>query len=109
MEEVKMLRQILDNLLAYSLSQEYVMVQFRGLKTGSPAFNKNIKLQQDLKLQFKHVDDSLFAMSLRNPKIAEDITKIGMYITILTNLDQFSRCANTRISTSSMLFHPLIS
>jgi hypothetical protein len=25
----KMLRQILDNLLAYSLSQEYVMVQFR--------------------------------------------------------------------------------
>jgi hypothetical protein len=34
-EDVKMLRQILDNLLAYSLSQEYVMVQFRGLKTGS--------------------------------------------------------------------------
>jgi hypothetical protein len=28
-EDVKMLRQILDNLLAYSLSQEYVMVQFR--------------------------------------------------------------------------------
>jgi hypothetical protein len=74
-EDVKMLRQILDNLLAFSLSQEYVMVQFRGLKNGSPAFNKNIKLQQDLKLQFKHVDDSLFAMSLRNSKIAEDITK----------------------------------
>ncbi|WP_029596686.1 glutamyl-tRNA synthetase [Flavobacterium sp. ACAM 123] len=74
-EDVKMLRQILDNLLAFSLSQEYVMMQFRDLKRGSPAFNKNIKLQQDLKLQFKHVDDSLFAMSLRNPKIAEDITK----------------------------------
>jgi hypothetical protein len=74
-EDVKMLRQILDNLLAFSLSQEYVMMQFKDLKRGSPAFNKNIKLQQDLKLQFKHVDDSLFAMSLRNPKIAEDITK----------------------------------
>lgn len=74
-EDVKMLRQILDNLLAFSLSQEYVMEQFRDLKRGSPAFNKNIKLQQDLKLQFKHVDDSLFALSLRNPKIAEDITK----------------------------------
>jgi hypothetical protein len=36
----KMLRQILDNLLAYSLSQEYVMVQFRGLKTG---FRRSIK------------------------------------------------------------------
>lgn len=74
-EDVKMLRQILDNLLAFSLSQEYVMVQFSDLKKGSPAFNKYIKQQQDLKQQFKHVDDSLFAISLRNPKIAEDITK----------------------------------
>lgn len=74
-EDVKMLRQILDNLLAYSFSQEAVMGQFRGLKRGSPSFNKNLKTQQDLKQQFKHVDDSLFAMSLRNPKIAEDITR----------------------------------
>ncbi len=74
-EDVAMLRQILDNLLAYSFSQEDVMKQFKGLKRGSPSFNKNLKIQQDLKQQFKHVDDSLFAMSLRNPKIAEDVTK----------------------------------
>ena len=74
-EDVKMLRQILDNLLAFSFSQEDLMGQFKSLKRGSPSFNKNLKLQQDLKLQFKHVDDSLFAMSLRNPKIAEDVTK----------------------------------
>jgi hypothetical protein len=42
MEDVKMLRQVLDNLLAF-LSQEYAMVQFKDLKRGSPAFNKNIK------------------------------------------------------------------
>jgi hypothetical protein len=74
-EDVAMLRQILDNLLAYSFSQEDVMKQFRNLKRGAPSFNKNLKIQQDLKQQFKHVDDSLFAMSLRNPKIAEDVTK----------------------------------
>lgn len=74
-EDVKMLRQILDNLLAFSLSQEDLMTQFKSLKTGSPAFNKKIKWQQDLKQQFKHVDDSLFAMSVRNPKIAEDVTR----------------------------------
>jgi hypothetical protein len=74
-EDVKMLRQILDNLLVFSFSQEELMGQFKGLKRGSPSFNKNLKLQQDLKQQFKHVDDSLFAMSLRNPKIAEDVTK----------------------------------
>lgn len=74
-EDLEMLRQILDNLLAYSFSQEEVMKQFKNLKRGAPSFNKNLKIQQDIKQQFKHVDDSLFAMSLRNPKIAEDITK----------------------------------
>ncbi|MEO8254426.1 MAG: DUF4175 family protein, partial [Flavobacterium sp.] len=74
-EDVKMLRQILDNLLAFSLSEESVMLRFKSLNSASPAFNKNIKLQQDLRLQFKHVDDSLFAMSLRNPKLTEDITR----------------------------------
>ncbi|OAB28676.1 hypothetical protein FBFR_07180 [Flavobacterium fryxellicola] len=85
-EDVAMMRQILDNLLAFSLSQEDLMKQFKKYKSGSPAFNKNIKIQQDLKQQFKYVDDSLFAMSLRNPKIAEDITKeIG---NVIYNVDK---------------------
>ena len=74
-EDVAMLRQILDNLVAYSFSQEDVMNQFKNLKRGAPSFNKNLKIQQDLKQQFKHVDDSLFALSLRNPKFEENITK----------------------------------
>jgi hypothetical protein len=74
-EDVKMLRQILDNLLAFSFSEEDLMKQFKGLKRGSPSFNKNLKVQQDLKQQFRHIDDSLFAMSLRNPQIGEDINK----------------------------------
>ncbi|MDN3675412.1 hypothetical protein QWY99_20480 [Flavobacterium branchiarum] len=74
-EDVKTLRQILDNLLAFSLAEEAVMLQFKSIKVGSSVFNKNIKIQQNLKLQFKHIDDSLFALSLRNPKIAEDVTK----------------------------------
>ena len=74
-EDIAMLRQVLDNLLAFSFSQEDLMVKFKGYKIGSPAFSKGLKNQQDLKLQFKHIDDSLFAMSLRNPKIGENITK----------------------------------
>ena len=74
-EDVAMLRQILDNLLAFSFTQEDVMAKFKRVSIGSPTFNKNLKIQQDLKLQFKHIDDSLFAMSLRNPKIGENITK----------------------------------
>jgi len=90
-EDVKMLRQILDNLLAYSFSQEDLMKQFKGLNRGSPSFNKDLKIQQNLKQQFKHVDDSLFAMSLRNPKIAENVTQeIGnVYYNIDKALDSF--------------------
>lgn len=90
-EDVKMLRQILDNLLAYSFSQEDLMKQFKGLKRGSPSFNKDLKIQQNLKQQFKHIDDSLFAMSLRNPKIAENVTQeIGnVHYNIDKALDSF--------------------
>lgn len=74
-EDITMLRQILDNLLSFSFSQEEVMSKFKKIKTGSPSFNANLKTQQNLKLQFKHIDDSLFSLSLRNPKIGENITK----------------------------------
>ena len=74
-EDVKMLRQILDNLLAFSNSQEEVMNQIGSTKVGSATFNKHLKSQQILKTQFKHIDDSLFVMSLRNEKIAADVTK----------------------------------
>lgn len=74
-EDIAMLRQILDNLLAFSFSQEDLMSNFKSARIGSPAFNKYLKTQQDLKSQFKHIDDSLFTMSLRNPKFGENITK----------------------------------
>ena len=74
-EDIKMLRQIVDNLLKFSFSQEKLMNNFKVIKGNSTSFSKFIKSQQDLKYQFKHVDDSLFALSLRNPKIGEPITK----------------------------------
>jgi len=74
-EDVAMLRQILDNLLSFSFTQEDLMRNFKSLKRISPSFNKNLKSQQNLKQLFTHIDDSLFAISLRNPKISENITK----------------------------------
>ncbi|KAF2519020.1 hypothetical protein E0W68_07110 [Flavobacterium salilacus subsp. salilacus] len=73
-EDVKMLRQILDNLLAYSFSQEDVMGQFKNTDSRSASFSKYLITQQDLKQQFRHVDDSIFAFSLRNPKVTEVVT-----------------------------------
>lgn len=74
-EDIKMLRQIVDNLVEFSFSEEKLMNKFKINKGTTPTLSKLIKNQKDLKDQFKHVDDSLFAMSLRNPKIGEKVTK----------------------------------
>ena len=74
-EDVAMLRQVMDNLLSFSFSEEDLMNRFKNLKRGAPSYNKFLKTQQDLRLQFQHVDDSLFALSLRNPQMNELITK----------------------------------
>lgn len=72
-EDAKLLRQILDNLLAFSFDEETLIKTTNATQTRSLQLNKVLKKQQDLKLQFKHVDDSLFAVALRNPKITETI------------------------------------
>jgi len=74
-EDAKMLRQILDNLLAFSFSQEDIMEEFKKSNRKSPSFANNLKIQHNLKMQFGHVEDSLFALSLRNPMIGEEINK----------------------------------
>jgi hypothetical protein len=74
-EDAKLLRQILDNLLAFSFDQERLIKTTTTAQTRSLELNKVLKKQQDLKQQFKHVDDSLFAVSSRNPRITEIILK----------------------------------
>ena len=74
-EDAKLLRQILDNLLAFSFDQERLIKTTNTAQTRSLELNKVLKKQQDLKQQFKHVDDSLFAVSSRNPRITEIIIK----------------------------------
>jgi hypothetical protein len=70
-EDAKALRQILDNLLAFSYDEEALIQPTKSSQTRSLALNKILKKQQELKLQFQHVDDSIFAVSLRNPMISE--------------------------------------
>ena len=49
-------------------TQEYInFIEEMEYILDSLASGLTLKQQQDLKLQFKHVDDSLFALSLRNP------------------------------------------
>jgi len=92
-EDAKMLRQILDNLLAFSFSQEDIMLEFKNSNRKNPSFAENLKIQHNLKTQFQHVEDSLFAISLRNPMIGEEINKeIGeIHYNIDKSLDELAQ------------------
>lgn len=72
-EDAEMLRQILDNLVVFSFEQEAVMEDFKVTDYGNPVFGKKLNAQNDLKLNFQHIDDSIFSLSLRNPMISEKI------------------------------------
>lgn len=74
-EDIKMLRQVLDNLVTFSFEQEDLMQDFKQIDYGSAAFGKKLNIQNDLKLNFQHIDDSLFALSLRQPLLSEKINE----------------------------------
>ncbi len=72
-EDAKMLRQIVDNLVVFSFQQEDLMETFKKIEYGNPIFGKKLNVQNDLKTNFEHIDDSIFALSLRQPMIGTQI------------------------------------
>lgn len=74
-EDVEMLRQVLDNLVLFSFDQEALMVQFQSIEINNNKYASYLRTQQNIKEHFQHIDDSLFAMSLRQPKISETVNK----------------------------------
>lgn len=74
-EDAKLLRQIVDNLLTFSFDEEQLMKETKEASKSNLQFNKTLKKQQSLKVQFKHIDDSLFSVALRNPMISEVVFK----------------------------------
>lgn len=96
-EDVKMLRQILQNLVVFSFKQEELMNVFKEIKYGNPVFGKMLTVQNELKNNFEHIDDSLFALGLRQPLLGD---KINSSLTeIQYNIDKsLDRLAQNNIS-----------
>ncbi|PWH83910.1 hypothetical protein DIS18_04980 [Algibacter marinivivus] len=74
-EDMDMLRQILDNLVLFSFDQEALMNQFKSIEINHNKYATYLKKQRNLREHFEHVDDSLFALSLRQPKLSEQVNK----------------------------------
>ncbi|WP_223032346.1 DUF4175 family protein [Hanstruepera marina] len=91
-EDMEMLRQILDNLVLFSFDQEALMDQFKSIEINHNKYASYLVKQSNLREHFSHIDDSLFALSLRQPKISEKINKeiSDVFFNIDKSLDQFS-------------------
>lgn len=74
-EDATMLRQILDNLVTFSFGQEDLMEDFRKLGGDNTTLPGKLRRQDLLRENFRHIDDSLYSLALRNEMISEPITK----------------------------------
>ncbi len=72
-EDIEMLRQILQNLMALSFDQEMLMKKFNGVGNTDPAYTKYGRKQRAIIDDTKIVEDSLYALAKRQPKIAKFI------------------------------------
>tara|TARA_R110002094_G_scaffold6033_5_gene15013 strand:+ start:2058 stop:5465 length:3408 start_codon:yes stop_codon:yes gene_type:complete len=91
-EDAEMLRQILDNLVLFSFDQESLMNQFKSIDVNHNKYASYLRKQSNIKAHFQHIDDSLFALSLRQPKLSEQVNKeiTEVYYNIDKALNQFS-------------------
>ncbi|HMQ08605.1 MAG TPA: DUF4175 domain-containing protein [Saprospiraceae bacterium] len=73
-EDIRALRQLLENLIDVSFSQEDLTLQLRSTVANTPEYVKLIQDQFKLKGDFKLIEDSLYALSLRRPEIETYVT-----------------------------------
>ena len=74
-EDAEMLRQILENLVTFSFKQEGLYDVLSEADRDMPQFSGIVREQQELRGLFEHVDDSLFALSLRQAELSEFVNE----------------------------------
>ena len=74
-EDAEMLRQILDNLITFSFKQELLFKRMEDDGAELVNYTSEVREQQDLRELFGHIDDSLFALSLRRAELSEFVNE----------------------------------
>ncbi len=74
-EDINALREILENLIQLSFDQESLMKQLNNTPINNPNYVKIAQQQKKLKDDAKLIEDSLFALSKRQPKIENIVNK----------------------------------
>jgi hypothetical protein len=91
-ENMDDLRKVLENLVIFSFQQEQLMDKFSETSTKHPDFGKDLKRQNQIKTYFEHIDDSLYVLSMRLPKLStkmqDDLS--SAHYNLDQSLDNFS-------------------
>ena len=74
-EDINALRAIVENLIEFSFQQEDLLEGISMIDNAHPEFANKLKKQHVLKEYFEHIDDSLYTLSMRQPKISSKIFK----------------------------------
>ena len=72
-EDMDALRQILENLVYFSIEEEGLMLEFEGLEKDNPQYVSMMHKQQELRDASYIIEDSLFALSKRVPQISSKV------------------------------------
>ncbi|MDB4199131.1 hypothetical protein N9752_02255, partial [Polaribacter sp.] len=72
-ENMDDMRKVLENLMTFSFKQEALMNKFDAISTEHFDFGKDLKKQNNIRTYFEHIDDSLYVLSMRLPKISSKI------------------------------------
>ena len=91
-EDAEMLRQILDNLITFSFKQEALFEQLEDRDEDLSQNASAVRNQKELRGLFEHVDDSLFALSLRRVELSEFVNEqiTDVYYNIDKSLEDIS-------------------
>ena len=83
-EDIETVRQILDNLVKISFSQEEILAKSKTLRNASPSVTDVMNKQYRVKSDMKVIEDSLNALARRQmavkPFIQKEVTKIQEYL-----------------------------
>jgi len=74
-EDVEAVRQLMENLLHVSFAQEDLDKDIKKTKTNDPHYTKLAQTQKQLQDDSKMIEDSLFALSKRNPTVSATINR----------------------------------
>jgi hypothetical protein len=74
-EDIQSLRQVMENLMHVSFEEEELIKKSQKIKINDPQYNKIAQQQKKLQDDSKMIEDSLLALSKRNPMVSASINR----------------------------------